>query len=164
MIETTEPMSYKFMEKVLKHLPEPMEVEVTLYNFDYSNVHKQANEISKTLEFELDNIGYIGIEAKMKDPSKEKILRLYKFERERGDRLYKLNTGEDIEKIVNEEDLRFISFKKAEWNLKNLRINLDSFSVLVKCASDIPDYINKMREELKDTFVDYKIEQIPTLY
>ena len=140
-------MSISDLEKVLKYLPEPMKVEVTLCNFDLSDIKKQANELYSKLN--LRDLGYQSLEGKLEDPSKEKILEIYKLNRER--------TGAEIDK-------RFISFKKAEWNLTNLVIRLDPFSVLVKCSSDIPDYINKMREELKDTFVDYKIEQRRTLY
>lgn len=155
MIETTNPMSLGDMEKVLKYLPEPTEVKVTLCNFDFSDVHTQASKIAERLEIKLDKIGYISIETNVLEPSKEKILRIYRSNREK----------DPIEILMSDENYpRLISFKEAEWDSKDLRIKLDPFSIHIACCDKIPDYINKMREEIKDTFVDYEIEQKRTLY
>lgn len=147
MLETIDPMSPKEMEKVLKYLPEPTEVEVTLSNFGLSDVEKQANELYPNLNLKF--LGYQSLEGRLENPSKEKILEIYKKERFR--------SGMEVDK-------RFICFKKAKWNLKNLIVQVDPFHVLVKYTGDMPDYINKMCEELIDTFVDYKFEQTRTIY
>ena len=147
MIETEEPISLKDMEKVLKHLPEPTQVDIALYNFDHSNAHRQASDLYPGLD--LKPLGYQSLEGRLENPSKEKILRIYKSSLGR--------TGTEI-------DRRFIVFRNAGWRLSKLNIKLDVFSVHVVCCDEIPDYIEKMREELKDTFVNYKIEQRRTLY
>ena len=153
MTPTTGQMSYENLETILKYLPEPIEVEVTLSNFDYSNVHEQARKISKKLDLELKGLGHQPLEARLKNPSKDKILKIYKgVDRKREVRL---RTGE--------EDLIFISFKEARWRLNGMKIKLDPFEISVRCCTDIPDYINKMREELQDRRIRYKIEQIPYL-
>ncbi|MEK6873075.1 MAG: hypothetical protein AABW90_03625 [Nanoarchaeota archaeon] len=155
MLETIDPMSLEDMEKVLKHLPEPTSLEVTLNNFDYSDVHTQASKIAERLEIKLDKIGYRSIKTSVLEPSKEKILRIYECDREKDSREIRMS---------DENYPKLIIFKKAEWNLKNLDIQLNPFNVLVKYTRDTPDYIQKMKEELKDTFVDYKIEQTRTIY
>ena len=42
MLKIIDKMSLEIMEKVLKYLPEPLEVKVTLYDFDYSDIYKTS--------------------------------------------------------------------------------------------------------------------------
>lgn len=148
-METRKPISPRELERVLKYLPEPSEIRVELANFDCSDINNQASKIAQKLDVKIKKLQYISTEAVLEDQSKEKIIRICELDYER--------TGREI-------DRRFIRFKKAEWKLPNLNIELDHFSIHVVCCDKIPDYIEKMREELKNTFVDYKIEQRQTLY
>ena len=155
MIESIDPMSYENLEKILKYLPEPNEVEVILFNFDHSNVHKQASELYK--ELKLKPLGHQSLKATLENPSKDKILKICKLERE---------SKEENRKVVdvNKYDPRFIYFEKAEWRTDGIIIDLDHFELNIRCMDEVPNYINRMSRELKDTFVRYKIVQTPYLY
>ena len=147
MLEIKDPMSYNDLEKILKHLPEPSEVDITLCNFDHSNVLKQTSELYP--ELNLKHLDYQGLDGRLEDSSKEKILKIYRALKNRGE------SGKEV---------RFIGFKKARWRLDNMKIELSQFEIKIRCTKEVPDYINEMKEELKGTFIDYKIIQTPNLY
>ncbi len=75
-------MSIEDMEKVLKYLPEPNNIYVEIHNLKMSAIYDQIQEIGNNigLDFEGD---FVNFEAEINDPTKKKILEIYRFEIER---------------------------------------------------------------------------------
>ena len=103
---------------------------------------KQANKLYP--ELNLKHLSYQNLEGKLENPSNEKILELY---------------GNKENREKRREEIRFISFKEARWALDKMTIRLDPYGIHVKYYNKLPDYINKIVDELKDLPVYCKIEQ-----
>ena len=75
MLEEIPPMNPEDLEMVLKHLPEPTSVEVYLSgNYDFSSVYSQMEEVQPGAKFKRGNFS----NSYLENPSKEKILEIYK--------------------------------------------------------------------------------------
>ncbi|MBS3079896.1 hypothetical protein J4221_00325 [Candidatus Pacearchaeota archaeon] len=149
MIVDIDPMSVEDMERVLKHLPEFDPrcdfIKVELYDFSPSDILRQSRDITVKLGLDLDERVPVCYETRVIEPTKDKLLRIYRLERE-------TRESENMKKRC-----QFISFKTAEWYPGELDIMLNPLSVNIICYGDIPDYIRRMREEIKGA-VEYSIK------
>ena len=147
-LEEVPKISLLNLEKILKHLPEPTNIEVALFgNFDYSDISHQAQ---KTAGVKLKDAG--GLVFQVKNPSKEKILSIYKKSHEKRDEVIKA-------------DERRLDLYKVWWHIQHAdgythytHIELTTWGVEVKYRAPEPDYILKMRQELAETNVRLSIK------
>lgn len=94
--------------------------------------------------------------AEVREPSKEKIITIMRAYKEKlSERRSKRSSGKGYDPLL-------IDFHKAQWRLDDVEIRLDSFDIYVYCSKNVPDYINRMRAELENTTIRYKIEQTST--
>lgn len=145
-VQSIPQISLEGMEKVLKHLPEPNSVHVSLTGkFDYSSLYSQAQEVNPDIKIG----GGGGSHFLLENPSKEKILNIYK------------KSGVLAEETSTQESYedRRISFHNASWSLDDevhtepVQIELTSYEVNVNYKGKEPAYISQMRQDLAETNV-----------
>jgi hypothetical protein len=116
-------------------------VEVALSgSFDYSSTSRQAQEVIEGVKLK-----YSGLVCRLDNPSKGKILDIYKKSLEK-----------EAEHAGGNEPAipKKIFFRKAEWYLENeTDVELRPSEVNVSYCGKEPDYISKMRKELAGTRV-----------
>ncbi len=160
VIAAGSPITISELEGVLKHLPEPSGVELRICgNFDYSSICRQAE---KMVDEEL--VEKLGDSDSgplyLKNPSKEKVLKLYQqFQAQEPGVLSELL----LEGIISIKSK--ISFVRAYWYLDGgVRITVTPSSVQASYFNidqgrkmPEPEYISRLREELAGTKVDFSI-------
>src|SRR3989338_3109743 len=147
MLLTIPEMSLGELEKALKHLPEPLYAEVSLYgNFDYSALFQQAQNAMKGAK--LKNGG--GLVFRLEDPSKENLINIYK-------KSYELRKND--QKTNGTKIQRRIDLHKAYWYSDNhVKIELTPWEITASYQGQEPKYISQMRQELVGTNVRLRLE------
>ncbi|AJF61041.1 hypothetical protein QT06_C0001G0194 [archaeon GW2011_AR15] len=140
------------LEKILKHLPDPSDVKVELYNFDYSDISRQTGEFLEGLE--IDNMRT----ASLGHATKRDVLELYKknyeIERKGGSPgVHKANkTPKHEEDEPHYSDLLRVTLGEIEWTLgKNydVRVKVTPYDVKVEYNGREPRYIAGLRKEVE---------------
>lgn len=150
------PMSPETLEKILGYLPEPTSVEVRLFGeFDYSDIARQFQGVSEGLEVETPG----DLVFRLKNPSKEKVLDMYRKSRlpiEEGSRAYppELDKKEEIEAWTHKQVLEYaklqnrVALHRISWHLDGVQIELTPYKMKIEYSGQEPEYISRMRKEL----------------
>ena len=146
------------MERMLSHIPiEPLRATVGLLGpFDYSSAYSQIGDLVEGIDLEPRD----AIPFSMKNPTKEKILKVYK----QMINIHRVDPGKLLA-------MRKIFFKDAYWWVPEERgqrvrrndspgvtIQLDRFVASVKVIGQTPDYVNDMQQDLSRR-VSVEVEQ-----
>lgn len=145
----TQYMHPKNLEKILKHLPSPKHVEVALAGcFDYSDINKQVASVIPSLKLQVDTELYF----KLKNPSKEKIIDIYKKQ-------YELRYSETTSGRFERMNSKRINLDKISWYLRNdIRIELTPCGIKVEYIGREPKYVSRMRKDLANTGIELEIK------
>ena len=143
------------LEKILEVLPKPNSAEFYLFGeFDYSSIEKQAADILPGIKFH----GY-GTKFQMQEPTKEKILEIYKKFHEWEDKI-KTNSNR---KSINDE--KRMQLDNIEWYLDgHVTIKLTPTQVSVFYRGKEPVYVTFLRNVLVYTGIRLKIENDNSKY
>ena len=146
VIHITPRITPKDLEKILKYLPEPTYVEISLFGgFDYSSIFTQAEELIPCIKLKES-----GRQAfRLKNPSTENILDIYR------------RSYESEKELENEpkRSQKRVDLDKACWYLDNHgQIELTPWEINIKYNGQEPKYISQMRRELSGINVRIGIE------
>jgi len=141
-----EKMTPEVFERILKHLPEPTYVDVTLYgSFDYSEISRQAREVVPGADIQDNDVVF-----RLKRPSKATALEIYKSAHGINQRVEGMGESASIEEM----NPRRVDILKVGWDLgsgrKMVQITLDGGGVKVSYEGigSKPDFVAKMEQEL----------------
>lgn len=155
VVECIPEMSVGELEKVLKYLPEPTQVEVALCgSFDYSDIIHQAEELIKGIKLRSPG----RLKTILESGSKESILEIYKSS-------YELKKAEPTKET---KIPRRIDLSEVRWYLDNgTQIKLTPLEVNVSHkGGQEPACIFQMRQELVGTNIrmNIKVNQQSSFY
>jgi len=137
------------MGKILKHLPgEPEIVEVSLYGpYDYSSLYKQATEALPPVKISTRG----GTIFEIEDPSKERIIEIYKQSHGLIFDNIPVNTPEYQQFARDLAGKRRVEFHRALWKDAYAEATLTPWKLDIEHDGSEPSYAAQIREEFAGT-------------